>query len=144
MQDKYETKLRARGYRMTPQREMIIAALTSSDHHITAEEIFESLHERTRALNIATVYRTLDLLVEEGLVCRTDLGGDRVYYAPLRHGPHIHLVCRHCGQVIEVDYSQIAPLKKRLQEQYGFAADLKHVSFFGICETCQSTEQVEN
>ena len=68
MQDKYETRLRARGYRMTPQREMIITALTSSDHHITAEEIFESLHERTRALNIATVYRTLDLLVEEGLV----------------------------------------------------------------------------
>ncbi|MFC2054923.1 Fur family transcriptional regulator [Chloroflexota bacterium] len=144
MQDKYETRLRARGYRMTPQREMIIAALTGSDHHVTAEEIFKVLHERTHALNIATVYRTLDLLVEEGLVCRNNLGGDRVYYAPLRHGPHIHLVCRHCGQVIEADYSQITSLNGQLQEQYGFAADLQHVSFFGVCETCQSKEQVEN
>jgi hypothetical protein len=49
----------------------------------------------------ARVYHTLELLVEEGLVCSNDLGGDRVYYTPLRHGPHIHLVCRHCGQVIE-------------------------------------------
>jgi Fe2+ or Zn2+ uptake regulation protein len=53
-------------------------------------------------------------------------------------------VCRHCGQVIEADYSQIAPLKEQLQEQYGFAADMQHASFFGVCETCQSTEQVEN
>ena len=136
--------LRQRGYRVTPQREMIAEVVAHSGQHLTAEEVLKEVRARTRVINVATVYRTLDLLVQEGLASRADLGGGRVVFATARHGPHIHLVCRHCGEVIEADYSQIAPLKERLQEQYGFAADLKHVSFFGVCETCQSIEQVEN
>lgn len=113
--------LRSRGYRVTPQREMVIEAIAHSGRHMTAEEVFEEVRARTRAVNIATVYRTLDLLVEEGLVSRADLGGGRVVYATVRHGPHIHLVCRHCGQVVDADVASFEPLFEHVRSQYGLS-----------------------
>jgi len=133
--------LRRRGYRITPQREMIIEVISSSGRHMTAEEIFGDVQGRTRAMNIATVYRTLDLLVEEGLASRIDVGTESVLYATAHHGPHIHLVCRHCGLVIEADYQLIAPLAEKLLAQYRFTADLQHISLFGICNACQPRTQ---
>ena len=130
--------LRRRGYRITPQREMIIEVIAHAGCHMTAEDVFDKLSLRSRALNIATVYRTLELLVEEGLSSRSDLGGGRVVYATARHGPHVHLVCRHCGRVIEADHGLVVPLEGQLEEQYGFLADLRHFAIFGLCADCQS------
>ena len=138
MSDSFENILRARGYRITPQREMIIEELTKTNSHIAAEEIFDALQERTKVLNISTIYRTLDLLVEEGLVCRNDLGDEFIVYALAQHGAHIHLVCRQCGQVVEADQSLITDLGEIFQEEYGFAADLRHISLFGLCSKCQN------
>ncbi|MFN2160038.1 MAG: Fur family transcriptional regulator [Anaerolineales bacterium] len=138
MNESYESKLRSHGYRMTPQREMIIEILSQSEQHITAEEIYGTLQTRTRSLNIATVYRTLDLLVGLGLAFRNDLGCGKVFYAPKLHGPHIHLVCRRCGRVIDADSDLIAPLGPQILEKYGFTTDLKHVSFYGECQECDS------
>ena len=136
MNDNYESKLRSLGYRVTPQREMIIEILSGCEQHITAEEIYETLQTRTRSLNIATVYRTLDLLVILGFAFRNDLGGGRVFYAPNLHGPHIHLVCRRCGSVIDADSDLITSLGPQILEKYGFTTDLKHVSFYGECQAC--------
>lgn len=130
--------LRQQGYRITPQREMIIEVIAHSGRHITAEEISDELQVHTRAINLATVYRTLDLLVEGGFASRNDLGSGKVAYSTMRHGPHIHLVCRHCGQVMDADYHLVAPVGEKLQEQYGFNADLQHISIFGVCAACQS------
>lgn len=135
----YIQTLRQRGYRITPQREMIVEALTHSSHHMTADEIFDRIKAQTQASNIATVYRTLDLLVEEGLACRNDLGGGRVSYATTEHGPHIHLVCRQCGCVIDADYKLLATLSRQLQEEHGFEANLQHISLTGLCSECQSS-----
>ncbi|MGD1997076.1 MAG: transcriptional repressor, partial [Anaerolineae bacterium] len=77
--------LRQRGYRITPQREMVIEAITHSGRHMTADEVFKEIQKRSQAVNIATVYRTLDLLVEEGLVSRADLAGEQVVYATALH-----------------------------------------------------------
>ena len=129
--------LRQQGYRITPQREMIIEVIAHSGRHMTAEDIFDELQVHTRAINLATVYRTLDLLVEGGFTSRNDIGSGKVVYSTMRHGPHIHLVCRHCSQVIDADYHLIAPVGEQLQEQYGFNADLQHISIFGVCAACQ-------
>lgn len=128
--------LRRRGFRVTPQREMIIEVITRGVRHLTAEDIYGEVQRKSRALNLATVYRTLDLLVEEGLVSRSDLGRGREVYATIRHGPHIHLVCRRCGRVIEADGSLVEPLSKRIEEQYGFSGDLQHLSIPGLCSDC--------
>jgi len=138
MNESYESKLRSLGYRMTPQREMIIEILSQCEKHITAEEIYKTLQTRTRSLNIATVYRTLDLLVGLGLAFRNDLGGGRIFYAPKLHGSHIHLVCRHCGRVIDANSDLITPLGPQIFKKYGFSTDLQHVSFYGECRGCNS------
>jgi Fur family ferric uptake transcriptional regulator len=129
--------LRSRGYRITPQRELIISAVAHHGSHVNAEQVFAQVHKKTRSLNLATVYRTLDLLVEEGLASRLDLGQEQVIYAAQQHGPHIHLVCRQCGQVIDADQGLLLSLNSQLAKKYHFAADLQHVSVPGLCSSCQ-------
>jgi Fur family ferric uptake transcriptional regulator len=133
----YIETLRSRGFRITPQREMIVEAIAHQGKHINAEEVFTRIQERTRAVNIATVYRTLDLLVEQGLANRIDLGEGQVEYATHQHGPHIHLVCRQCGQVIDADQNLLLALNEQLTAMYQFAADLQHISVLGLCYDCQ-------
>ncbi len=131
--------LHSRGFRITPQREMIIEAIAHQGEHINADEVFGLVHKRTQAVNIATVYRTLDLLVEQGLASRIDLGEGRVIYANQQHGPHIHLVCRKCGMVYDADPALLSVFREHLQADYQFAADLQHISVPGLCKDCQAS-----
>jgi Fur family ferric uptake transcriptional regulator len=130
--------LRQKGYRITPQRELIAESIAHSDYHLTAEQILELVQAHTSAINLATVYRTLDLLTAQGLVSRLDLGDGCIVYATAQHGPHIHLVCRLCGQVIDADYQVATSLKSQLVDQYHFQADLLHISIVGVCDSCQN------
>jgi Fur family ferric uptake transcriptional regulator len=130
--------LRSRGFRITHQREMIIEAIAHGGHHINADEVFSQIQKKTRSVNIATVYRTLDLLVGEGLASCIDLGQGRVLYATFQHGPHIHLVCRQCGQVTDANQDLLSSLTQQLQAEYQFAADLQHISVLGLCSECQA------
>jgi len=130
-------KLRERGYRITPQREMIIQAIAHKPEHITAEEISDQLQKHTGAINIATVYRTLDLLWQEGFACRNDLSEGKVVYSTYEHGPHIHLVCRKCNQVIDADISLLNSIGEDLSQRYQFQPDLDHFSIFGVCDDCK-------
>ncbi|MCK5065612.1 MAG: transcriptional repressor [Candidatus Fermentibacteraceae bacterium] len=133
----YLEKLRESGYRITPQREMIIQIIAHSGRHMTAEEIFEQLREKTDSINIATVYRTLELLVENGLASRSDLGEGNIAYATGEHGAHIHLVCRHCGSVTEVNDVDIDSLLARISEKHDFDCRPGHFAINGICEKCR-------
>ena len=129
--------LRTMGYRITPQREMIIEAIAHANGHVTAEEIYAQVKERTRYVNLATVYRTLELLVEKGLCSRADLWDGRVVYATMLHGPHIHLVCRQCGDVFLVEHGLLEKLGEQLSSKYNFTADLGHLSIVGVCADCR-------
>lgn len=130
--------LRERGYRITPQREMVVEVVAHSGWHMTADEVLAEVRKRTRAVNVATVYRTLDLLVEEGLASRSDLGGGRVVYATARHGPHVHLVCRQCGRVIEADADLLGPLLDQARARHGFTCGPQHFAISGLCAACQA------
>ena len=125
------------GYRLTPQRLMILAAIEQSDDHISAEEMYSQVVARYPNVNISTVYRTLDLLKQLALVTETDLGGGRFRYHPANKGRHHHLVCRQCGAVIDLDESLLAPLEQALLREHGFAADLRHLAIGGLCSGCR-------
>lgn len=125
------------GYRLTPQRAMILAAIEESDDHISAEEIYAYVLARYPNVNISTVYRTLELLKQLGLVTETDLGGGRVRYHPADKGQHHHLVCQKCGAVSDMDKSILASLKDTLLREYDFVADLRHLAIFGHCVKCR-------
>lgn len=129
-------KLSEKGYRMTPQRLMIVSAIEDSDAHISAEEIYVQVVAKYPHVNISTVYRTLELLKELGLVTETDLGEGRLRYHPAGKGHHHHLVCTGCGAVIDLDESLLASLEGRLLKEYKFSADLKHLAIRGRCARC--------
>lgn len=130
-------RLIRRGYRLTPQRMMILEAVEAAEDHISAEEIYTRVCARYPHLNISTVYRTLELLKELGLVTETDMGDGRVRYHSIRKGHHHHLVCQRCGQIIDLDESVLSPLKDALSREYSFDADLKHLAIFGRCSQCR-------
>jgi len=129
-------RLSKQGYRLTPQRIMILSAIENSNNHISAEEIYAQIVAKYPNVNISTVYRTLELLKRLGLVTETDLGEGRVRYHPAEKGHHHHLVCRECGAIIDLDESLLAPLKSALLQEYKFVADLRHLAILGRCVNC--------
>jgi Fur family ferric uptake transcriptional regulator len=129
--------LQQKGYRLTPQRMMVIEALHDADRHISAEEIYEQLHARYPYSNISTVYRTLELLKELNLVTETDFGEGRVRYHVAEKGHHHHLLCRTCGRITDLDESVLYPLRDALRRDYDFDADLRHIAISGICCECR-------
>jgi Fur family ferric uptake transcriptional regulator len=136
-------RLREKGYRLTPQRLMILAAIESSDEHISAEEIYAGVTAEYPNVNISTVYRTLELLKKLGMVYEIDLGEGRIRYHAEASGHHHHLVCRGCGQVIDIKESTLSSLRDILLRDYGFRAELKHVGIFGLCEKCRNKSGVK-
>ena len=130
-------ELSEQGYRLTPQRIMILSAIENSDDHISAEEIYAQVAAKYPNVNISTVYRTLELLKQLGLVTETDLGGGRVRYHPVEKGHHHHLVCQECGAIIDLDESVLSSVKDVLLREYGFIADLRHLAIFGRCAKCK-------
>ena len=130
-------KLSEQGYRLTPQRMLVLAAIENSDDHISAEEIYAEVIAKYPHVNISTVYRTLELLNQLGLVTETDLGGGRVRYHPADKGHHHHLVCQQCGKIIDLDESVLVSLEKVLFGEYNFSADLRHLAIFGRCADCR-------
>jgi len=131
------SRLIKKGYRMTPQRMMILEAVEAAEDHISAEEIYTRVCQRYPHINISTVYRTLELLKEHELVTETDMGDGRVRYHSIKKGHHHHLVCQKCGAIIDLDESVLEPLKDVLSKEYGFDADLKHLAIFGCCNRCK-------
>jgi Fur family ferric uptake transcriptional regulator len=129
--------IRRNGHRLTPQRLLVIEALHNADKHISAEEIYEQLHNRYPYANISTVYRTLELLKEIKLVTETNFGEGRVRYHVAEKGHHHHLVCRSCGKVIDLKESLLHPLQDTLLQEYGFDADLRHLAISGECRGCR-------
>ena len=129
-------RLSEQGYRLTPQRMMILSAIEKGDGHISAEEIYAQVTAKYPRVNISTVYRTLELLKRLGMVTETDLGDGRLRYHPADKGHHHHLVCTECGAVIDLDESLLSPVKGVLLREYGFLADLKHLAIFGRCANC--------
>jgi len=130
------SQLSEQGYRLTPQRMLVLSAIANSDHHISAEEIYAQVVAKYPYVNISTVYRTLDLLKRLDMVTETDLGGGRVRYHPVDKGHHHHLVCQECGAIIDLDESVLSSLQNQLLREYKFSADLRHLAIFGRCANC--------
>ena len=128
--------LQEKGYRLTPQRMMVVEALHGADKHVSAEEIYAQVRAKYPYANISTIYRTLELLKDLGLVSEIALGDGRVRYHPAEKGHHHHLVCQKCGKITDLPESMLAPLEERLLHDYQFKADLRHLAIFGLCAEC--------
>lgn len=132
-------QLHERGFRLTPQREMVLSVMHQIEGFATAEEIYGKVYDLSSAVDISTVYRTLDLLQDLNLVASVDPGdGQRRYELLGTHGPHLHLVCCSCERVIGADLELARPLAENIKERYGFEIDLDHLALPGLCHECSA------
>ncbi|MGI8434955.1 MAG: Fur family transcriptional regulator [Nocardioidaceae bacterium] len=133
--DPLRTELRSRGYRLTPQRQLVLEAVTTLGH-ATPEDVHGWIRQRSTAVNISTVYRTLELLEGVGLVKHAHLTHGAPTYHAAAAPEHVHLVCRGCGSVTEVTPSAVTPLVDNLRDDHGFVCDVGHLTVFGSCREC--------
>src|SRR5579859_2602258 len=135
MSQTWDATLRASGYRVTPQRQLVLEAVTRL-HHASPEEICAEVNQTARGVNVSTVYRTLELLEQLGLVTHTHLGHGAPSYHLAAEAQHVHLVCADCGRITQVPPEAVAPLVSALADNYGFQTDVGHLTVFGRCESC--------
>lgn len=130
--------LRERGMRLTPQREMVLAVMHDLTGHATVEDIYRRVQERSAAVDISTVYRTLELLQTLDLLVTLDVpDGQRRYALVSTHGEHVHLVCQGCGRQMHADLAPFEALAEQVAARYGFALATTHLSLPGLCAACQ-------
>ena len=130
--------LRARGMRLTPQRERIIAAVRGLGHATPDDLAAAVSRDGGSALPLSTIYRNLDVLEQVGVVSHTHLGHRSPTYHLSDHADHVHLVCLACGVVIESELATADPFVGNLLSRHGFVADVKHMAIHGWCAACSA------
>jgi Fe2+ or Zn2+ uptake regulation protein len=127
--------LRARGNRITAQREAILAIIRQHEGHLSADEICDLARRKVPRLSLSTVYRTLDLLKGMDLISELQLAGDHSRYEA-QSPEHQHLVCLSCGRVVEFQCGHCRAVHQRLASEHGFSITGGRVEIFGYCEEC--------
>lgn len=134
-------ELKKKGYKLTPQRRSIVDTIIANEgKHLTTEEIYDEVKRDCPEIGLATVYRTILLLEEMGIVYKLDLndGCSRYELAHVNETHrHHHLVCNNCGKVLEVEDDLLEELETQIEASYKFKILDHSVKFFGLCENCK-------
>jgi Fur family ferric uptake transcriptional regulator len=135
--ERLATELRRAGFRVTPQRTVILETIAHQGDHLSANEVYLEANKRLPGLNIATIYRTLESLHRVGLIDLLSLSSDPVRFSirnPLQ--PHGHLVCKGCKQILEVDTELIGKVAQEVERDTAFIIDVDHLTLTGLCKDC--------
>jgi len=135
----WRARLRAKGLRLTPQRELILAAVEELKH-ATPDQVHAHVRQTSEAVNLSTVYRTLEVLEELGLVRHAHLSDRSPTYHSVTGHEHFHLVCRNCGRVTSVAQEKVARFAALLENEEGFVMDVGHLTVFGSCKECPTRD----
>lgn len=136
MTEDWDRRLREHGFRITPQRQLVLEAVERLRHG-TPDEILVEVQRTATGVNLSTVYRTLEVLEDVGLVTHAHIGHGAPTYHAADEDVHIHLVCDRCGAVLSVEANVAESLVARLRTAHGFATDVAHMSIHGECRNCQ-------
>jgi Fur family ferric uptake transcriptional regulator len=128
--------LARKNLRLTGQRRTIIETVFSTEKHFTADELLAWVRRRDKSVSRATVYRTLPLLTESGLVREMDLGKEHKVYDPnyAEHPQHNHIICKDCGKIIEFESPQIERLENAISRRLGFSVKACRLQIAATCE----------
>lgn len=135
--------LRQRGYRLTPQRQTVLNIIALSHDHLTPAAIYERARREHPGIGLVTIYRTLEVLAELGLICEVHVGGSCRSYLmrrPAEH--HHHLICSECGAVVDFTDCDLTKLEEKLSQETGFEIDSHLLEFLGRCQKCQKIASV--
>ncbi len=136
-QTRLRNTLRDAGRRLTGQRQLLLEVLQEHGGHLDAHELYRLAHERDPHLNLSTVYRTLGLLRDLGLVDEQHLGEEHHHYELRTPATHYHLVCTGCGAVVEFTCPLIEELKAAIEQEQDYAIAAAQVELLGLCATCR-------
>lgn len=141
IRERLDAFIKKKGLRQTPQRDSIVDVIFASDEHFTPEELFDRLRTKNSRASRATVYRTLALLDEAGLIHEIDLGDGQTTYDPnfVDHPNHNHLVCVDCGKVKEFEDSHLDTLNDCLTRRMGFRPVSQSLRIEATCEKLRQT-----
>jgi Fur family ferric uptake transcriptional regulator len=139
-----ETRLRAAGKRVTAQRRLVLDILSAAEGHLDASEIYHLAHDRDPRLSLATVYRTLNALVESGVVRQLHLADEHHHFELDRQDRHAHLVCAVCGRIWEVDGAELVRAAKEAGRQFDFQVAAARVEVTGLCAGCRRKKEGES
>jgi len=144
--EKFFDFLKLKNLRRTSQRDAIIETVFNTDEHFTAEQLLEWSRKRDRSVSRATVYRTLPLLTESGLVREMDLGKDFKYYDPnyADHPNHSHIICGDCDKIVEFESEKISKLENEISHKLGFAVKTQRLQITGTCEQLKKLGACKN
>lgn len=131
-------RLEACGHRATPQRLAVVAALMARRSYVTAQDLHATLRQAQPHLGLATVYRTLEVLVDCGLAQAFPQPNNEMRYTYCSARHHHHLVCNRCGLVAEAPGCALQAVERDLERQEGFAISDHALTFFGICQDCRT------
>jgi len=140
----FRLALKERGLRMTPQRQLILDAVAALRGHISADQVYQQVIRQFPDVNVTTVYRTLEVLEELGLMRHTHFHDGVAQYQRTDEAPHHHLVCTVCDGDTELDLEILEPLAEELLQRYGFKSDLAHTAIVGVCRACLTSESADS
>ncbi len=119
--------------------QVIIQTLSKEHAHLTSLQIYDEIRQQLPAVNQSTVYRSLERLVNQGLISVSDMGTGAAVYETVADGMHHHLVCQKCGKVITIKHEEVAKFFSTIHQNFHFSVITNHLILFGICEECQKT-----
>ncbi len=131
-------RIRGAGYRVTPQRQVILNIVLNGGGHLTIDQVYAQARQAAPTLNLVTVYRALNFFCEQRLMVAADIGGGRKVYEIAGARNHHHLVCRTCGKVERIEQEEVQGLFEQIEADYRFLIDMDHMAFFGLCSTCKN------
>ena len=141
--ERFRVHLRDHHQPVTRQRELVAQVVFLSEDHLSVEEIIRRLRERAEAVGTATVYRTLELLVESGLVRAHDFGEGFKRYEPMpAQTHHEHLICERCGRVVEFQNVQLERMLPIIADEHAYQHQRHRVEIYGVCGECRRGELV--
>jgi Fur family transcriptional regulator, ferric uptake regulator len=135
----WQERLRASGYRLTPQRELVLAAVEKLGH-ATPDEVYAEVRTHSQSVNLSTIYRTLELLNDLGLIRHAHLSDRAPTYHTATGHEHAHFVCRGCKKTISVDRGEMEEALGPLADKHGFSPDYGHLTVFGTCADCREAQ----
>lgn len=134
----FETSLRQHGFRVTPQRRVILKAIWDNGEHASLADVLAAVQAVDANISPATVYRAIELFIERGLVIATRIGNQTVYEIASDH-PHHHLICRVCGMDQKLDHARLRGLMDDIEQDYHFLVETEHLILLGLCAHCRPT-----
>ncbi len=136
----FRNLLKKKGMRHTPERESIIEEILSSTDHFDVDELFIRMKKNT-GVSKASIYRTIPLLIEAGLISEVFLEDGHMHYEPVYgRGHHCHLRCKKCRKVIEFSDSRLDEIEADIGQQFDFFPDSHRLEILGLCSSCASEE----